>query len=121
MRSVRRLFAMAVGTLPARTIHRLANLLYVFGRLAARHPEATHQRISHLRGEAVANRRGTTDMSIEDDIDLGLGQSGGFEDVYQGQESYGTGGLIDDLDDFGAGWTGTAKESCSAFAIDTSH
>jgi hypothetical protein len=76
--------------------------------LTAGHPESAHQGISHLRGEAVANRWAATNMRIEHAIDLLLRQSLGLENIDQGLESDAAPRLINDRDDPGAGWANTA-------------
>jgi len=60
-------------------------------------------------------------MGIENTVDLLLRQPLSLEDIHQGLESDITRRFIDDFDDPGAGWAGTADKSRSRAAIGTSH
>ena len=103
MRLGRRFFTLSISALAGLTVYRLSHSHDILGRLAAGHPEPTHERIGHLGGEAVANRRSVTEMSIKDAINLLLGQPFGLENIYQSLKSHVAGGFVDDVNDAGAG------------------
>jgi hypothetical protein len=121
MRSAGRLLTGSIGALPALAVHRLADPLDVLGRLAAGHAEPAHQRVGHLGGKPITNAGGATDMSIEDGVDLMLGESFGLENVDESLKSDLSARLVDDLDNLGAGWAGSANQPRSCSAINASH
>jgi hypothetical protein len=93
----------------------------IFGRLPARHAEAFHQLVGHLRGQPVAQSRGSINFRIQDSIDLHFRQSLASQEINELSPSEMASGAFDDNDDPCAPGTYLAQNPGSGPAVDTTH
>jgi hypothetical protein len=71
----------------------------IFGRLPARHAEAFHQLVGHLRGQPVAQSRGSINFRVQDPIDFRFRQPLACQEINELSPSEMASGAFDDNDD----------------------
>src|SRR4029077_13156744 len=116
-----RLFSRRPGSRTVSRPHREAYPAHIFRRLTPRHPKPTHQRICHLRCEAVTQRRLPTDVRIEHAIDLLARETLGGEQVNHLAETDPSRRLLDHSDYARADGADLAKQTGPGMAVDASH
>jgi hypothetical protein len=107
------------GAIPGR--RRDPDSAHVLGGLPPRHPETAHQRIRHVGGKPIPDRRLIADLSVEHRVNLLASEALGDENVDQAGHADFASRNLHDRDYLGASQARAADQTGRLSAIETTH